>query len=347
MEVELWVSKAFWKHRTPNGSYHPENPRRLDIAVNAVKNELGDAVRIVERSEVGRLEDVLRVHSEDYVRLVEAMCRRGGGWLDSDTYLCSSSWEAALTAATLATEAIEASRSSGRAIMVLARPPGHHAGRAGRALGAPTQGFCVFNNVACAAAKALELGLSPVLIVDFDLHHGNGTQEVFWREPRVIHFDTHLYGIYPGTGWLTDVGGEGAEGTKINVAVGYGFGDDDYVYLLNELLTPLIDAHNPRVILISAGFDGYEGDYLEALYLTQKFYRFVGGLLASIAREKRIPLVAVLEGGYSTGLSKGLPAFIEGLLSEETEVGCIEPSSRARALAEEVKNVLRRYAAIK
>ncbi len=345
MELRIVYGEVFKKHRTPDGSYHPENPARLDIAVASVRNRFGHELRFEEPPR-GRLEDVLRVHEESYVRLVERVCRRGGGWLDSDTYVCSESWDVALTAVSSCVDAVEKSVSSGAAYLVLARPPGHHAGRAGRALGAITQGFCVFNNVACAAAKALELGLSPVLVVDFDLHHGNGTQEIFWEDPRVIHFDAHLRGIYPGTGWVTDVGGGEGEGTKINFAADYGFGDDEYIYAFQTLLPPLVDHFKPRAILVSAGFDGYAEDYLEGLELTEKFFRFVGALLASMARSRSVPLVATLEGGYTKGLSHGLAAFIEGLLSEETEVGIVNPSARARELVNELRIVLRKYVPI-
>jgi len=345
LEVELWVSKVFWRHRTPDGSFHPENPRRLDIVVNAVRNELGEAVRF-RNVELYDERTPLRIHDPSYVERVRRLCEAGGGWIDSDTYVSRDSWGAAVVAATSSSKAVEEARSRGVAIFVATRPPGHHAGKSGKGLGAATQGFCIFNNVACAASRALELGLSPVLIVDFDLHHGNGTQDIFWSDPRVVHFDAHLHGIYPGTGWVSDVGGEGAEGTKINLAVGYGFGDDDYVYAFKELLPPIVDYFSPRAILVSAGFDSYEDDYLEGLYLTERFFRFVGGFLASIARERGAPLVAVLEGGYSVGLSRGLPAFLEGILSEESEVGCVEPSPRARSLVEEVRAELRRYVAL-
>jgi len=345
MELRIVYGEIFRRHRTPDGSYHPENPTRLDIAINSVRNRFGERLAFEEPS-AGRVEDVLRVHDENYVRLVERMCRRGGGWIDSDTYVSSESWSSALAAASSCVDTVEKSLRNRLAYMVFARPPGHHAGRAGKALGAVTQGFCIFNNIACAAVRAIELGLAPVLIVDFDLHHGNGTQEIFWEDPRVIHFDAHLYGIYPGTGWVTDVGGGEGEGTKINFAADYGFGDDEYIYAFRTLLPPIIDYFKPRAVLVSAGFDGYADDYLEGLELTEKFFRFIGGFLASMARSRSIPLVITLEGGYTKGLSYGLTAFIEGVLSEESEIGVVNPSARARELVNELRNILRKYVPI-
>jgi len=326
--------------------YHPENPGRLRIAMAALEN--AGILERVELSEPRQCspEDLRLVHDPEYIELVRRLSERGYTYIDGDTYVSPGTWRAALHAAGSLIEAAEESLD-GEAIVVLCRPPGHHAGVAGRALGAPTLGFCIFNNIALAAKHLVERrGLRPVLIVDIDLHHGNGTQEVFWEDPRVYHVDLHEWGIYPGTGWITDVGDGEGEGTKINVALYRGVDEDDYAYIWRELVEPIIESVRPRAIGVSAGFDAFENDFTGTTALRERIYRFIGASLARLAREMGTGIFIALEGGYSYGLSRGLPAFIEGILSEEAEESFEEPSPRARELVEEIRKVVSEYIAL-
>ncbi|HDI02140.1 MAG TPA: histone deacetylase family protein, partial [Ignisphaera sp.] len=230
-------------------------------------------------------------------------------------------------------------------VFALTRPPGHHVGRYGRAMGAPTQGFCIFNNIAGAIYYALSKKVKPILILDIDVHHGNGTQEIFWRNPDVIHIDIHEEGIYPGTGDIKDIGGDEARGTKINIPMPPLSQDEDYLYVLRELIIPLIDSIKPRIIVMSAGFDAYQHDGLASMMLSQEFYYRFGVAIANICKKYR-GLLAVLEGGYTTGLRYGLPAFIKGFINyREVELRDIEiePTKSVKNRVSEVMKILKSY----
>jgi len=332
--VKILTSLVFEKHKPPD-AYHPENHSRIKIALSAVEN-LRDSVEVELRDAVDRSGLLKEVHDDVYVEYVRRLAAKGfRGYIDSDTYINGwDSWIAAVTAFELSSRAAEIAVSMGGGLVfALVRPPGHHTGRAGRALGAPTQGFCIFNNAAAAALTALRMGLKPVLVLDFDLHHGNGTQEIFWCSPDVIHVDLHEDGIYPGTGGVEDTGG--AEGTKINIPLRPGARDDDYIYALTAVLKPLTDFFKPRFIVVSAGFDAYTGDGLGDLNLTERSYRCTGAIVKSVVT----PVVAILEGGYSVGLEMGLPAFIEGYIGEDLETCRYNPESVSKATRSTVKRL--------
>ena len=340
--------KRFLDHRPPPGTYHPENPDRLTIALSALERCSIPRRSVPAPQEVSR-EPALEIHDKSYVRLVEELSSRGFEWIDPDTYVSPGTWRAALAALALTRRLLELllEGSCGLAI-ALVRPPGHHAGRVGRALGAPTQGFCIFNNIASVAALALSKGLSPVLIVDVDVHHGNGTQEIFWEEPRVVHVDLHGDYLYPGTGDVSDIGGGDGRGSKVNVPLPPGSRNDDYLYVFQRVVAPLASVAKPRVLLVSAGFDAYEGDGLASMLLNEEGYRGMGRALACIAlRYSSAAPLLVLEGGYSEGLDKGLPAMLRGL-AEGLRGLCEEemrarPSPRVERVVGRVLRILREF----
>ncbi len=192
-------------------------------------------------------------------------------------------------------------------------------------MGAPTLGFSIFNYVAMAAQALLEEGLK-VLIIDFDAHHGNGTQDIFWEEPRVVHIDIHEEDIYPGTRRVTDIGGENARGSKINIPLPPYSGNPEYIWVIENITKPIIEAFKPEAIVVSAGFDAYQGDLLTRLKATEETYEAIAEMLRSIWIEKKIrALVINLEGCYGEGLERGLTAYIETLL------GLRKRERRARA----------------
>lgn len=276
--MKLVFSKRCLEYGDP---YHPENPRRVRKAYEILK-ELG--YEFVE-PEPASEEDLLRVHSQRYVEVI-----RSEGFFDPDTPAYPDIYEYARLAAGGALKAAEIHGFS------LMRPPGHHAGRNGLALGAPTLGFCYFNNMAVAVRK---LGL-PTLIVDIDGHHGNGTQEIFMGDSKVRFLSLHRGGIYPGTGWES---GPNFANIPLDEV-----GDEKYLRCLEKGLRK-VGAEKCEVIGISAGFDSHAGD-LSSLGLTSEGFRRIGKKLAEYGK----PVFGVLEGGYvGENLARDLHALIEGL----------------------------------
>jgi len=319
-------SPVFLEHRP--GNYHPENPDRL-LRASGVLKELG-LWEPVEPEPVG-MEELLRVHSKEYVELVRESSRTFS-YLDPDTYVSPGTWEAALTAFGASKLAVELALEKKGLYLALVRPPGHHAGKSGRAFNAPTLGFCIFNNAAYAARVAEEL-VGKVLVIDFDAHHGNGTQEILWNDPNAVHIDLHERDIYPWSGYEHDVGGKGAEGTKINLPMPHYSGDDDFIYAWDEVVLPLLAQFRPKLVVVSAGFDGFLGENLTTLRLSELFFAYAGSTLS------RYPLAVIFEGGYSVGLDKGLPAFIRGYLSGEIREVPVSPSYEALRTVARVKEV--------
>jgi acetoin utilization deacetylase AcuC-like enzyme len=232
---------------------------------------------------------LLRCHSDEYVERIRAI--DGGTWLDADTFVSETSFEAALLAAGVSMAAAE------RGGFALVRPPGHHA-LADRAMG-----FCLFDNIAIAARHAqAELGIERVAILDWDVHHGNGTEAIFWDDPSVLLVSLHEWPFYPGTGGP----GQGNE-TTVNVPMAALSGDADYERAFGEVVEPAIRAFEPELLLVSAGFDAHEADPLADIRLTDACFRWMAERAASFA-----PRVgAVLEGGYNV---ETLPRLVEAAL---------------------------------
>jgi len=338
-EITVLYTPKFLEHKPPYP--HPENPSRLRVALEALKS-LGGA-RVVEPHPAA-LEDLLRVHDADYIEMIQRIVDEGLPLVDNDTYASPGTMSAALAAAGAAVDAV---RTAGKnPAIALVRPPGHHAGRRGRAMGAATQGFCIFNNVAVAAATLLSSGCGRVAIVDFDAHHGNGTQEIFYSEPRVLHIDLHEdpVSLYPGTGFPSQLGSGEAEGTKINIVLPPGSADDVYLAAIEEVVVPLLEEFKPEVLLFSAGFDAFEGDGLAHLRAGERAFYELGRIPRVVGVSRA---AAVLEGGYSTGLTRGLPAFASALAGVEADWPVKQSREAvlrlAREFLEELKYLLKRY----
>lgn len=277
------------EHRGP--AFHPERPER----VQAVAEGLDDLHLGEDRVEVpapeASLEDLARVHTPAYLSELEAFCRAGGGDLDPDTYAAADSWEAARRSAGGGLAAVAALRARGAGVgFVATRPPGHHAERA------RGMGFCLLNNVAVTAA-ALRDGGERVAIVDWDVHHGNGTQEIFWDDPDVLYVSTHQWPLYPGTGSAFEVGGPGAPGLTVNVPVPAGATGDVLRLALESVAGPVVEQFAPDWVLVSCGFDAHRDDPLAGLALSSADFArlalLVQGFVPAPGR-----LVLFLEGGY-------------------------------------------------
>ncbi|MDT7875316.1 MAG: histone deacetylase family protein [Sulfolobaceae archaeon] len=324
MVIPIIYTDEYLKHQ-PNG-HHVENPDRVKRVLKALEGK--PIIKPIKATE----EDPKLIHDENYVELVKLSSKRGD-WIDADTYTNEHTWESALWALGGALTAYEQQG------FALVRPPGHHAGISGRAFGAPTLGFCIFNNV---AFPILKLKLKKVLILDFDVHYGNGTQEIFWENPDVVHIDIHQdpRTLYPGTGFPDMIGGGEAKGTKISILIPPDGGDDLYEELV-PIIQSIIDDFKPSVIAYSAGFDAFEDDGLARVRATERTY-YNMGLIGSKFRK-----YAVLEGGYSVGLERGSKAFIEGLEGVEREyIGTRSNDavkSRFREYLSEERRILRDY----
>jgi len=295
---------------------HPESAERLRaIWANLESAGLLPALTAVPAKDVSL--DLLRsVHSEEYRRQVEQVAGRGGGYLDMDTYVTSRSYAAALRAAGGLVEAT-AAVLDGRlgTAFALVRPPGHHARPAAG------MGFCLFNNIAITARYALGRGLGRVLIVDFDVHHGNGTQEAFYEEDRVLFFSTHQYPHYPGSGHWSETGAGRGAGYTVNVPLSAGMGDAGFRLIFEELLAPLARRYRPELILVSAGYDAHWADPLAGLGLSLRGYAFLCRALVGLANELCTGrLVFTLEGGYQLDvLAHGVANTFRVLLGQGDE----------------------------
>ena len=333
MPIRIFYSPIFREHK-PEG-YHPENPTRLNYAIRGLSENGMWGEELLLKPEPVSPSDVLLIHGEEYVERVRKLANTFE-YLDPDTYVSPGTWEAALTALGAARDAVKLAVKEKGLYLALVRPPGHHAGRSGRAFNAPTLGFCIFNNAAFAAYTLRELEGNAV-VIDFDAHHGNGTQEIFWNDRDVLHIDLHEREVYPWSGYEHDVGGKNAEGSKVNVPMPHYSGDDDYVLAWEEIVLPILEETKPDVVIVSAGFDGFLGEVLTTLKLTERFFSYAGSTLS------RYSLAVILEGGYDIGLMKGLPSFIRGYLSGDIREVPVTPSYETLRTVARVNEIQRQW----
>jgi acetoin utilization deacetylase AcuC-like enzyme len=333
VRVALYDDPLFREHDSGRG--HPERPQRLD----AIRRGLGEAGLEPRLTTVpcraATHDELSRVHTRDHLREMAATQGRTVRF-DPDTQAGPRSYEAALLAAGAAVDAVQ--RVLDGAIdraFCLCRPPGHHA-EADCAMG-----FCLFNNAAVAAAHALAAGLQRVLIVDFDVHHGNGTQHIFETDPRVLYVSSHEFPFYPGTGALGEVGEGPGEGFTVNLPMPAGLGDGDYARIYRDVVEPVGRAFAPELVLVSAGFDAYVDDPLAGMRLTPRGYRELVQVCLDCAEGAR-GVVVLLEGGYDEyGLASCSAEVARGLLGERAEP--VPPARRVDPLVEAYRHALRAY----
>jgi len=292
----------FLLHEMPSG--HPESAERLIAINNSIKQSDFHDNLIYLKPRKADLQDILAVHTSLYVDEVIKFT----GYYDPDTYISKNSLEAALFAAGAVIEAVEGCRTGSieRAFCAV-RPPGHHA-ETDRAMG-----FCIFNNIAVGARYAQKSGFSKVFIIDFDVHHGNGTQHIFEEDDTVFYFSTHQYPHYPGTGSDSERGKGMGYGYTYNIPMHYGSGDKDFFSAYQDILPGLVNRFGPDIILVSAGYDLHVDDPLAGLRVTNEGIRnIVRGILSS---KKNIPFIFSLEGGYNlSSLSRSVLITLEELL---------------------------------
>ena len=297
------------------GTGHPERPGRLDAVRDGLRDAGLETRLIAGVPRAATTEDLLRVHTEEHVARVAASSGRHVRF-DPDTVAGPRSYQAALLAAGTVVDAVDRvlAGEADRAFCAV-RPPGHHA-EADRAMG-----FCLFNNVAVGAAHALARGLSRVLIVDWDVHHGNGTQAIFYEDPRVLYVSSHAYPFYPGTGALDDMGEGKGVGFTVNLPLPGGTGDRQYARLYRDVVGPIGNAFAPQLVLVSVGFDPHALDPLAGMQVTERGFAELTDVCLAIAEwgcEGRA--VFVLEGGYDLGaIAASTAAVVRRLLGEAHE----------------------------
>jgi acetoin utilization deacetylase AcuC-like enzyme len=276
------------------------------------------------------VDEIALIHNKSYIKEIEETAAKGGGALDPDTVMSPRSYEAARYAAGGVIRAVEAVMGGEVAnAFALVRPPGHHA-TADQAMG-----FCLFNNIAIAAKYALEkYDLERVLIIDFDVHHGNGTQGSFYDNPRLMYISTHEYPFYPGTGALNETGSGEGRGTNLNIPLPAGCGDSEYLSVFEQVIIPAARRFNPQFILISTGYDGHWADPLAMMQLTTGGYARITAIIKELAGELcEGHLALTLEGGYNLeAIAASAKASFDVLLGNAVEEPLDEPTRHFQTL---------------
>jgi acetoin utilization deacetylase AcuC-like enzyme len=333
MQTGIIKDRRFMEHNM--GAFHVETPQRLEVIYRMIEENIKFSFLDIEPRPASE-EELGWIHTPPYIQSIKLTSGKDHVHLDPDTSTSARSWDVACLAAGGVLKTIdlimEGHIQNGFALI---RPPGHHA-EASRAMG-----FCLFNNIAIGAAHlAKKYGLKRVLVADWDLHHGNGTQHSFYDSAGVLYFSTHQFPHYPGTGHWKEVGSGKGEGFTVNVPLRAGKTDEDYLYIFRTLLRPIAAEYKPEFILVSAGFDIYKGDPLGGMQVTSAGFGSLAAELMDMAAElSQKRLLLALEGGYSLqGLQDGVEQVLYQLAGEASRPA-IEPKA-SPALESELAPVI-------
>ncbi|MDI6703570.1 MAG: histone deacetylase [bacterium] len=299
----------YTKHETGG---HPENKQRVARTIEYLKQSRINKDLLYITPNLASIEEIMLVHPKSYIESIEKACKTDRRYLDADTLISPDSFDVALLAVggviSCVNSVMEGKVKTGFALV---RPPGHHACKE------KAMGFCIFNNISIGVRYAKKLyDLHRILIIDFDVHHGNGTQEIFYDDPEVLYFSLHQYPFYPGTGDKGQVGTGNGKGYTVNVPLLAGGGDLEYKEGFEQYLIPRAIKFNPELIFVSAGFDAYKGDPLGGMNLSIDGYRMIGRLICELASQTcEGKVISSLEGGYNL---ETLPILIEAYLDNFT-----------------------------
>jgi acetoin utilization deacetylase AcuC-like enzyme len=327
----------YFRHRSSlehETGAHPENKARIPAIENELERRdwLGWERREAPAVDLGQLE---RIHPAEHIEHIRATAAAGGGWFDADTLASAGSWDAALHGAGGACAVVDAVMS-GQAPTAFAglRPPGHHCETS------RPMGFCLFNNVAVAAQHALDAhGAGRVAIFDWDVHHGNGTNDIFHSRRDVLYISIHQSPLYPGSGPLRDVGSGEAEGYTVNLPVPPGAGEANWLSLVQHIVMPVIRSFEPDLILVSAGFDAHRADPLAQCSLATESFAKMAAHVVSTAHDLSAPFGAVLEGGYDLdALAASVAVTLDALADQSPQPESVDVDEVTERAAGAVKD---------
>jgi acetoin utilization deacetylase AcuC-like enzyme len=333
----------FLEHKT--GHFHPEHPKRLDAIYRMLDQNFDGKITCID-SEPATLEQIERIHSPGYVKRILKTAEQRITSLAPDTPISAGSYFAAWLAAGACIKGVDAlmndrNKSRCNAFFAFVRPPGHHA------MPDKASGFCIFNNIAIAAQYAIDrYHLSRILVIDWDIHHGNGIHDIFYSNSDVFYLSTHDLMMYPYTGEIEQTGEGEGEGYTINAPISRDLTDDDMICLYGEILRPLIKNYAPELIMVAAGFDAHKDDPIGRSRLSEKAYAGITRVLMNLQKQDQAPpLFFSLEGGYhQRAVAKSIKSILMELTGDQhTDISSIKKSRAISELASQVKNAHSRY----